>query len=340
MQTIKKVFIAGGTGFLGYHAALKFLDLGIQVDTIALENEIEISNWFDSRIHLSYGNLFTMNESEIYNLLKDKNYDCFIYALGPDDRYIPKAPAYDFFYDRLVRQCKKICQAAKKANIQRCVILGSYFATYDKKMNGKLSQYHPYIKARIQQEQELIALGKDSLFSVMILELPYIFGTMPQRKPLWRDSFLKYYDKMKSVILPKNGGTAVIDVWGVAESIVACSFFGKHGTCYPIGKENLPFKVLIPLMLKSSKDNRKYKEIPAFLTAIGAKFIDRKFKKQGLESGLNHAKLMTQIQCKKFYIDGNQTMEALNFKHFNFYGGKDIYQSIEETMKACYPERF
>ena len=48
MQTIKKVFIAGGTGFLGYHAALKFLDLGIQVDTIALENEITISNLVES----------------------------------------------------------------------------------------------------------------------------------------------------------------------------------------------------------------------------------------------------------------------------------------------------
>ena len=74
MQTIKKVFIAGGTGFLGYHAALKFLDLGIQVDTIALENEIEISNWFDSRIHLSYYKLF-VEQRIIYSIFHFSNPD-------------------------------------------------------------------------------------------------------------------------------------------------------------------------------------------------------------------------------------------------------------------------
>ena len=207
-------------------------------------------------------------------------------------------------------------------------------------MKGKLSKHHPYIKARIKQEEAIFALKHDKNLTVMVLELPYIFGTMPQRKPLWRDSFLKYYDNMKSVILPKNGGTALISVEGVAESIVACSFFGKNGQCYPVAKENWPFKVLIPTLLQYAKDNRKYKEIPAFLTAIGAKFIDRRFKKQGLESGLNHAKLMTQIQCKKFYIQGKQTMKELNFDYFHFQGGKGLEKSIAETMKARYPERF
>ena len=339
-HSIKKVFIAGGTGFLGYHSALEFLKQNIQVDTISLPNEISIDSWFDSRIKVAFGDLFKMSEEEIFNLLKEQNYDCFIYALGPDDRFIPKAPAYAFFYDKLVTQCKKICLAAKKANIKRCIIMNSYFSTYDKLLNGRLSKNHPYIKARVQQEEELISLGDKTNFSVMVLELPYIFGTMPARKPLWRDAFLKHYDKMNSVILPKHGGSAVIDVSGVAQSVVACSFFGTHGSCYPVGKENLTFKELFTYMLKEAKDERKYKELPAFLTAIGAKFIDRKLKKQGLESGLNHAKLMTQIQNKKFYIDYDYLKESLHFDELHFDGGKDIFQSISETMKACYPERF
>jgi len=62
-------------------------------------------------------------ETIFLNQIKDKNYDCFVYALGPDDRVIPNAPAYDFFYDKLVTQCKKICSAVKKAKIKRWIFL-------------------------------------------------------------------------------------------------------------------------------------------------------------------------------------------------------------------------
>ena len=41
MREIKRVFIAGGTGFLGYPTAEIFLEKGVQVDTIALKGELK-----------------------------------------------------------------------------------------------------------------------------------------------------------------------------------------------------------------------------------------------------------------------------------------------------------
>ena len=267
---LKNVFIAGGTGFLGYYTAMQFDKMNIKVDTIALPKELNNLDWFPKNIGLSFGNLFEMTDEEIIKLLKKNNYDAFIYALGPDDRVVPDAPAIDFFAEKLVNQSKRICECAKNAGIKRCVVLGSYFAHFDKLQNGELGKYHPYIKARTMQEEAVFSLA-DENFDVMVAELPYIFGTMPERKPLWRESFLSNFDGMKSVFFPAGGGTAMIDVTGVAEYIVAIAINGKSKTAYPVAKENMTYKDLVMLMMKESKDNRPYKELPPFYVHLELK---------------------------------------------------------------------
>lgn len=338
-RNIQKVCIAGGTGFLGYYTALKFLDMGVKVDAIALPNELSSLDWMDKRIGLTLGNLFEQTEEEIVALLKNKGYDAFVYGLGPDDRVLPNAPAYNFFHEKLVLQCEKICRAAKKAGIKVCAVMGSYFAHFDKLQNGKLSAYHPYIRARREQEQAVFALA-DTTFACMVLELPYIFGTIEGRKPLWRESFLSHFNGMKAIYFPKGGGTAVIDVTGVAEAIVASVFYGESKQAYPVGQENMTFKELVTLMLSSIKDNRKYIELPAWLCALGAKKIMKNMQKQGKENGLNAAKLMTQIQNKKFYVNAQELQHQLHYADLGFTGGKNVRESIAHTMRACYPERF
>ncbi|MDR0849974.1 MAG: NAD(P)-dependent oxidoreductase [Christensenellaceae bacterium] len=337
---VKKVFIAGGTGFLGYKSAKLFLKMGAKVDTISLPGELDNLDWFDKRIGLTLGNLFEMSEEDIYEMLKDGGYDTFVYALGPDERITPPKPAYDFFYSKLVTECKKICSAVKRAGIKRCVIMNSYFTYFDQKYNGRLSKNHPYIRARVDQARELIELGSSGKFDVMILMLPYIFGTTEGRKPIWRDALLSHFDKFKSVMFPRGGGTAVVSAEGVAEAVVAASFNGEHAQMYPIGSTNMTYKELIGAMLEYGNDKRKYKEFPAFLCTLGVLGIKRKNKKEGKENGLDIAKLMTQIQNKKFYIDPHDTAQKLSYSELGFDGGGDILQSIKETMRVCFPERF
>jgi len=336
----KKVFIAGGTGFIGYHAAKLFLSKNIEVGTIALPNEIELGDWYPKEVDLHFGNLFKMTQNDITDLLGNKNYDTFIYALGPDDRFVPDAPAYDFFHDRLVVQCEKICSAAKAAGIKRCVVLNSYFSHFDRLYNSQLSKHHPYILARVEQETTVIALEEPGFFDVMVLELPFIFGIMPNRKPLWRTHFLSFFDGMKSLQFPKGGGTAAISVEGVAEAIVACAYHGESGVTYPIGLVNLTYRHLIETMMSTIGDNRKYQPVSPFLAALFAGKIDREYKALGKENGLDHKRLMLDVLSRKFYIDPDFMMERLGFAELGFQGGKNIYISIEETLRDCYPERF
>lgn len=330
---IKKVCIAGGTGFIGYHAAKLMHEMKIEITSIALkESTIGLDTQF---MHLEEVDLFELEEENIIQLLQKENYDGFVYALGPDDRIVPSFPAYSFFYNALVCQCKKICTAVKKAGIKKCVILNSYFSYFDRKMNGKLSKYHPYIQARVMQEEKLSELG-DSTFSVMFLELPYIFGTIPNQTPLWKDYFLKPFDNYKSVMFPPNGGTAMIDVSGVAQAIVAALYYGSNGGRYPISSQNMTYKELIELMLKAKNDKRKFKNVPVLFAVLFGKKIDREYKKQNKESGLRYGKLMRQIQSKKFYIDAAISQKNLGFDKIGFDGGKDVKSSILETIQYCY----
>ena len=220
---MNKVFIAGGTGFIGYHSALLFKSLNYEVVSFTLKENV--NNLDTSFMKLYVGNLFEMEEKEIIDIFNSEKPDIFIYALGPDERVIPKAPAWNFFYEKLVIQAKKICMAAKKANIAKCVVLNSYFSYFDRLYNNKLSKTHPYIKARVYQEKEILKL-KDDNFSVVFLELPYIFGTINNQTPLWKDSFLAPFDNYKSIMFPGKGGTAVIDISGVAQAVVAAAIYG------------------------------------------------------------------------------------------------------------------
>jgi nucleoside-diphosphate-sugar epimerase len=176
-----RVFIVGGTGFLGYYSTLEFLRRGHQVSTISLL-DIPLREWFPKDVKVEYGDVFTTSESQLIMLFS--GYDALVYAVGPDDRFIPKSPAYSFLHERLVEACGRVIAAARNANVKRCVVLNSYFAYFDRIWPQKsLANHHPYIKCRIEQAERVINEGGNSM-AVMMLELPYIFGVMPERIPL------------------------------------------------------------------------------------------------------------------------------------------------------------
>lgn len=331
---IKRVFIAGGTGFIGYHAAKLFLERKVIVDSIALASEIILDDFYPKEIKLNYGNLFLMSEDEIMTLFSHQSYDVLIYALGPDDRLIPQVPAYEFFYDKLVLEANKICNAAKKAGIKKCIICNSYFSYFDQLYKGRLSKTHPYIKARVQQISILEKLASDD-FEMIFLQLPYIFGIMPHRKPLWKEHFLDQFATLKAVVFPCGGGTAAIDVGGVAEYIYAAAKFGTTG-CYLVGQENFTYRKMIKIMMKASKDHRLFISLPGWLCAFWANKIHQNLLHQGLESGLHYGKLMTQIQNKRFYVDNKDTRLRLHFEELGFFGGRDVSESIKTTIESCY----
>ncbi len=325
-----KIMIVGGTGFLGYHALQVALQRGYSVNALAID-DVVLGDWYPKEVNVEYGDVFELSEENLTE--RFKGYDSMVYAVGPDDRITPSIPAYNFFYDRLVVACEKVVIAARKAGIKKCVILNSYFAYFDRIWpERELSKNHPYIRCRVEQAERTIAAGNGKM-SVMILELPYIFGSMPNRMPLWKDVFLDRFAKNKTIYFPQ-GGTNMISADHVGEAIIGALENGKHGERYTVGDENHSFNEMIEMMFSAINESKKIVDIPRFLAVIAGSMINRGWRKKGLEGGLDAKYLMRDIMTQDLYFESTETAKILGYKR----GG--LKEAIIKTMKACYPEKF
>jgi dihydroflavonol-4-reductase len=328
-STPLKVFIVGGTGFIGYHTALEQLKRGNEVATVSLP-DIEIGDWFPKEVKIEYGNIFEMSDDELKSLFD--GYDAMVYAVGPDDRYTPKGDAYNFFYDRLVTACTRTVAAAREAGVKKCILCGSYFSYFQQQNpERKLAERHPYIRARVEQEEKVILEGKGKM-EVSVLQLPYIFGTMPERAPLWKDILIKMLYTSRKIYYSK-GGTAMVSVETVARAISGAIERGRHGTCYPISDENKTWVEMLNIMLKAmGMGHKKIITVPSFVLSLYGRKIARDYTKEGKQSGLNTALLFKDIMEKYSYIDADPIKAELD------YTGGDIEESIIKTVKRCIEE--
>ncbi len=328
----EKLMIMGGTGFLGYHTALLALEKGFDVASISLD-DIDLEGWYPKEIKTHFVDVFKASEDELANLMK--GYDYMVYSIGPDDRDTPKAPSYDFFHQHLVIDCAKCFRAARKAGVKKAVVFNSYFAYFDEIYPQlKLSTYHPYIRARVEQAQILNA-EKENM-EVVVLQLPYIFGSMPKRTPLWKQTFLDRFAYGKKTIFFPKGTTTMTAVSHIAEAAIGALLYGEDGKCYPIGDENRTYNWMLDTMMEHALGKkRKIINPPAFLCAMGAKSIVKKEKKMGNEPGLDLVRVMKEIMSSDEIVVPNNVMDEVNNLLHVSRGG--LKEAIEETMDACYP---
>ncbi len=328
-----KIMIVGGTGFLGYYTTLAALQKGHSVGSLSLD-DIDLTEWYPNTVDVRFGNVFTMSEDAIAHAFE--GYDAMVYAIGPDDRVTPPAPAYDFFHERLVEHCTKVFRAARKAGVARAVVYNSYFATFHRMYPEKrLAELHPYIRCRIEQARRAIDEGQNQM-DVMVLELPYIFGAMPGRIPLWKDVFLERFFRAPIIFFPK-GGTTMIHVRGIGEAGVGALESGTHGARYPIGDENHNYRVMLEWMEEGLGIKKPIWQVPAGLCAMGANMLAKKEARAGKEAGLDMRRLMRDIMDEELYIPEKTIDEVSLLLGYSRGGVKD---GIIETMHACYPEGF
>jgi nucleoside-diphosphate-sugar epimerase len=321
-----KVLIVGGTGFLGYYSTLEFLRRGYTVTSISLQ-DIKLGDWFPDDVEIKYGNVFEMSPEELEPLFE--GYDAMVYSVGPDDRITPKAPAYDFFHDRLVKACGRVIDGAKEAGVKRCTVLNSYFCYFSRLWPElRLPDHHPYIKCRIEQAERVISAGRGKM-DVMVLELPYIFGTMPERIPLWKEVLVDRVQKMRIVLYPQ-GGSNMIAVEHVAEAVVGSIEQGEHGKRYLIGDVNVTWNEMLRIVLQAmGTPKKRIVNIPVWIGQLYGRSIKKAYAKEGKEAGLDPETLFVDIMCRELFYDPEPSAKALGFNR----GG--IEASITKTIQRC-----
>ena len=318
-----KVVVVGGTGFLGYYAVKEFIRRGHSVTIVALPPLPE-EGLFPKEVNITLGNIDKLDDNGIIDILK--GHDAIVFAAGADDRVIPRAPAYEFFYQANVRSCKRVLSLARQSGIKRGVILSSYFLHFDRIWpEEKLSEYHPYIRSRKEQAQQSIDVSMPDL-QLMILELPYIFGSMPGRTPLWKP--LIGYINSRYPLFYMRGGTNMIAVEHVGEAIVGAIEKGKGGHSYTVGDENLTWVEFLERMLSILGKKKRIVILPTWTVRLGLRLVGLQHRLRGREGGLDPVRFAA-IQTRNTFFDPTPAAEELG------YGRGNLEEAFKDTVEAC-----
>lgn len=319
---MRRILVVGGTGFLGYHAILELLRKEYEVTALGLP-PAPPPGFFPSKVKILLKSIETATDAELFSILREN--DALVYAAGMDDRTTPRKPAYLKFYHANVEVPVRLFNIAVQAGVKRAVVLGSYFAHFERLYpEEQLAIRHPYIRSRKEQEKVLLSIPG---LETCILELPYIFGSLPTHgwKPLWTP-LIKYLRSSRLIFYMK-GGTACISARVAGRAILAALEQGKAGACYPIGQENLTWIEMLGRLAKADCRQVKVITLPTWIIGLGMHSLHLWHFLQGRQSGLD-MRFFSSIQTSNLFIDPQISLTELGFDL------DDLDNAFRDTVRA------
>ncbi len=289
------ILMIGGTGLLGSAAAQLFIDKGHSVKTLSLP-PLPVGAPLPKEMEIILKDANKLSDDEMLTIMQ--GCDMFVFATGVDERVEFSAPVYDAYYKYNIAPLERLLPLAKKAGIKGTVVCGSYFAWLAKqKPEMHLCDKHPYIKSRIDQEK-VCEKYSDKDFQVGVLELPYIFGTQPGRKPVWVILIeqLQRFEKMPFTMYP-DGGTAMLTVRQVGQAMVGAAeqaFEAAENNqgkfcAYGISCYNMTWREFLKIVYRamSGVPNRKIVDVPKWTFQAFGLVMRRDYKERNVDAGID-----------------------------------------------------
>ena len=318
-----KVFMIGGTGLIGSVVAEELINRGHQVSCLSLP-PLPSGSVLPKDMNVEFGNFMEMSDDELKQ--KMQGFDAFVFAAGIDERITGPAPIYDLFKKFNIDALERILKFAKEVGLKHAVVCGSYFTYFERvRPKDELYKWHPYIRSRVDQLNMSLSFA-DENFDVAVLELPYIFGTQPGRKPVWVFLVEMLLKMGKKTMYPK-GGTTMLTVKQVGQAIAGALEKNKGGNAYPIGYYNMKWPEMLKIFHKyMGVPDRKIITLPTFLIKMSARKTLKEHIKANLEPGLHPVKF-TSLQCSDQFIDKSLACDFLGVQD------DDIEAAIAESVK-------
>lgn len=316
----KKVLVLGGTGLLGFASIQELLAHDYNVISVALP-PMPVDDLFDG---MEVENLlFDVNDKtdeEIIDLLDGVH--AVLYAIGADERIVPESPSFTFFYEANVRPTQRLARLSRKAGVKSFVIFGSYFLEFAERWPEFNLVEQGYPATRLLQEQIAFAEGEGAMV-VTSLRLPYIFGTMPGRMPLWK----MFTDQIKEqdVFPSLPGGTAMVTTKQVAQAARGAIENGEHRKTYALGGLNMKYEDFYKMMVEALEQETQVPVVPLETMLPVYEDLDAKAKDAGKEHGI-HLTVSARMNNRDLYLDANKTMAELGYEE------DDVVKAIKETL--------
>ncbi|MBR1811097.1 MAG: NAD-dependent epimerase/dehydratase family protein [Clostridia bacterium] len=283
-----KVFMIGGTGLLGCEAAKILIERGHQVKSVALPPLPEGAP-IPEEMEIVFADINKISDEEFKNMAA--GCDVFVFAAGVDERVEFPAPVYDYYYKYNIAPLVRLLPLCKEMGMKRAVVLGSYFSGLAKaRPDMHLLERNPYFRSRIDQEN-VCKMYADKDFDVSVLELPYIFGTQPGRRPVWVVLIeqIAFMDKWPFTMYPK-GGTTMLTVHQVGQVIAGACEKQTHGfRAWPIGMYNMKWDEFLSIVYdaRGMGADRKILGVPPWMMKMGMVKVVKDYKARGIDSGMD-----------------------------------------------------
>lgn len=319
------VLVIGGTGFIGYPAVHELLRRGHAVTALALRQPAAQKPLPDE-IKIILADMDKFNDDDLRQLFT--GFDGLVFAAGADDRVTPRAPAYPFFHRANVLSAVRVFTLARQAGVRRAVLMSSYFVHFARLWpEMQLSAHHPYIRSRLEQQEQVLRASLPDL-EVVMLELPYIFGVTSGCRPLWAP--LIDYIRMPLPLLYPGGGTNMIAIQHVAEAVAGALERGVAGQAYLVGDENRSWADLLNQFSRLLGKRKRVITVATPLVCSVLWWVKLLHRLQGREGGLDPV-AFTRLQTANTYFDPEPARQALGF------GSGGLDQALADTVLACLP---
>lgn len=281
------VFMIGGTGLLGCEAAKQLIAHGHKVRSAALPPLPEGAP-IPEEMELIFGDINKKSDEEVLAMLE--GCDVFIFAAGVDERVEFPAPVYDYYYKFNIAPLERLFPLCKKAGVKKAVVLGSYFSYLAKiRPEAGFEKRNKYFESRLAQEK-VCKDACDDNFSCKVLELPYIFGTQPGRKPVWTILLeqIGFMDKWPMTMYPK-GGTAMLTCRQVGEVICGAAERDVPGfEAFPIAMYNMKWNEFLKYVYDArNMSGRKILGVAPWMMKMGMVKVAKDYKNRGIDSGMD-----------------------------------------------------
>lgn len=319
----KKVFVIGGTGYLGFHLCKELVAKGYGVTALSFDDVP--AGFLPESVKVIKGNINELSNADLEALMAD--HWGFIFAAGVDDRVTPKAPAYPFFYNANVKSVERLLNIAKAQGVKKAVILNSYFAYFNRIWpEMRLAEKHPYIRSRKEQQEMAFAMGGEDM-PVAVVELPYIVGVTPTKGSLW-GPLVKYANSAGNIKFYTKGGTAVTSVRNVGLALANALEKTNKNEIYQVVDVNLTWEEWLQSLVADKNKKLKVIAIPNFIVKFVGLIINIIHKLQGKEGGLDIVPFV-DLQTTNTFLPIEEANAKLDYLKY------DIKEDFEETIKLC-----
>lgn len=303
-----RVFIVGGTGFLGWHVSRSCLARGWKVTVLGLPPGPP-AGLFPRSVKVRSGNLDDLSDARLCSMLR--GHETLVFAAGMDERNTPQRPVYPKLHKANVEDLERVLRLARDVGATRAVVVGSYLSYFARRWPElKLGTHHSYIRSRLEQER--VARSVPGLAG-MVVQLPYVFGGLPLPgwQPLWAP-LVRHLRQSEKPYYP-DGGSACISATVAGEAVAGAIERGKAGRRYPIGQENLDWSEMLTRLAQADGRQIQVRTLSASLTRLGFRAGHWLNRLQDKESGLDLPRF-AELQMARLFLDPRPSSRALGYQ--------------------------